>query len=96
MPNHVLCPSIVFLCGELLLYFCFSTNQDNESDPFVEFGEKIVELPEAALTGLLPPPTCDLEAARNYSYAIHNLEFGVKYEVRALIAMLPMIHITSS
>jgi hypothetical protein len=45
--------------------------------------DKIVELVESALTGLwaASPPTFDLEAVKNYSYAIHNLEFGVKYEV---------------
>jgi hypothetical protein len=51
----------------------------------VEFGEKIVELSEASLPDLYATSTtCDLEAVRNYSYAIHNLEFGVKYEVGKL------------
>ncbi len=62
-----------FLNSNLSLFF-----QDNESDPFVEFGEKIVELPEASLPAA---STCDMEAVSNYSYSIHNLEFGVKYEV---------------
>ncbi len=63
----------VCLNSNLSLFF-----QDNESDPFVEFGEKIVELPEASLPAA---STCDMEAVSNYSYSIHNLEFGVKYEV---------------
>lgn len=53
--------------------------QVKENESLVEFGEKTVELlvskdADAVLN-------CD-ERFRNYSYVLHNLEFGVHYEVK--------------